>query len=62
MREKHNSEVLLPDVGQEAFEACISFMYGRLDEIPQELLLPLFRVSDRFQVRALCYIGKSSQT
>ena len=50
MREKQTREICLMDTEQEVVEACLSFMYARLKEVPQDLLLPLFIFADKYQV------------
>lgn len=57
MREAQSGEVFLNGTDPKALNTCLSFMYGRLESIPQETLLPLFTVADTYQVRqasALC--------
>ena len=49
MREKLEGEVTL-DTTEEVLVLFLSFMYGRLETVPRELLLPLFQLADCHQV------------
>ena len=49
MREKHAGEVTLDTTG-DVLVLFLSFMYGRLETVPGELLLPLFELADCHQV------------
>lgn len=51
MREKRTGEICLKDTDQNVLEACLSFMYGKLKSIPEELLLQIFMFADKYQVR-----------
>ena len=50
MAEQLSGEVFLPAVDKAVVEAMLAFMYGRLKEVPDELLLPLFMAADTHQV------------
>ena len=50
MQESRTAEVCLKSTSEEAMQAMLSFMYGRLKEIPDKLLLPLFVLADSQQV------------
>ena len=50
MQEKHTGETCLKDTDQKVLEACLSFMYGKLESIPEEVSLQLFMFADKYQV------------
>lgn len=59
MRGKQTGQVHLPDAGKEAFEVCLGFMYGRLETISPDLLLPVFQLADAHQV-STCFCSPSA--
>lgn len=50
MREQLSGEVSLPEMDEAIVKAMLSFMYGRLRQVPDQLLLPLFVAADAHQV------------
>ena len=50
MRETREQEICLEDTTDEALEALLSFVYGRLDSVSVDVLLPLFKLADSHEV------------
>ena len=52
-KESIAQEVEMGEIEGPTLTALISFMYGRLDTIPTDILLPLFIAADAHQARTL---------
>ncbi len=52
-KESTAQEVEMGEIEGPILTALISFMYGRLDTIPTNILLPLFIAADAHQARTL---------
>lgn len=50
MQENRTGEFDLPDTDPEVLTACLSYMYGRLRNIPEHLLLQIYMFADKHQV------------
>ena len=50
MRGQHDSEVVL-NTTEELLALFLSYMYGRLEHVAPDLLLPLFQLADYYQVK-----------
>ena len=53
MREQASGEVTIQDAREEVVQVLLAFMYGRLTELQDDLLLPLFIVADAYQASPL---------
>ena len=53
MKEEHTGEVCLKGADPDAVEALLFYMYGKLRQVPDKLLLPLFVLADLHQVGTL---------
>ncbi len=51
MVEGTSQEVELGQIEPPVLEALVSFMYGKLQDIPRKLLLPLFVAADAHHIR-----------
>ena len=64
MQETHASVVELGGMAGPVLTALISKMYGKQQEIPSALILPLFKAADEYQVGGLLehllYVTKAS--
>ena len=56
MREQQTGEVVLKDTQSDVLEAFLSFMYGKLKKVPDNLLLPMFMLADAHQVRPCTWL------
>lgn len=50
MKEQMSGKVNLPLHNEQVLQPLLSFMYGKLEEVPDKLLLPLFQAADYYQV------------
>ncbi len=50
MSERSAEEITIGQISGGALQAMILFMYGKLEEIEDKLLLELFVASDKYQV------------
>lgn len=51
MKEEHTGEVCLEGIDGHVMTAFLSFMYGKLLQIDDDMLVPLFALADVHQVR-----------
>lgn len=50
MKEQHTGQVCLEEVDGSVLTAFVSFMYGKLHQLADDMLLPLFALADAHQV------------
>ena len=62
MREAHGQQVCVDiDTPEDILEALLFFMYGKLEDVAEDAMLPLFKLADSHEVRLslYCLVGCS---